>query len=76
MNINWTYHPANNFGSFHRCEAHRGCIESEDDMILIAIIFKENNMWYVSIQDTLTADEFQAVYHKLNEILANELRTP
>lgn len=76
MNINWTYYPANNFGSFHQNEAHRGFIESEYGMVLIAIIFKDEGTWFVSIEDTLNSDEFQAVHHKLNEILANDLRTP
>lgn len=70
MIIHWTHHPANNHGSFHRSEVYRGFIESEDAMILVAIIFKEDNTWLVSLQDVLNSSEFQQVHAKLQEILS------
>lgn len=74
MSIYWIHYPASSLGSFYRCETHRGFTGPEDAMILVVTIFKEDNTWLVCLEDTLNSDEFQAVHHKLQEILANDLR--
>lgn len=68
--INWTYYPEKSDGSFHRCETYRGKIDYDDMSILVAIIFLEDDKWFVSIEDTLTSDEFNQVHAKLQEILS------